>query len=84
MFWRENYARCCCGIFCRRADFVVGHLLSPAMIYVDVHGTYCRQSTEQKTKLGDEDGDDYDDDDDDDADDSDNVMIFIIIFIETC
>ena len=54
------------------------------MIYVDVHGTYCRQSTEQKTKLGDEDGDDYDDDDDDDADDSDNVMIFIIIFIETC
>ena len=73
------------------AYFIDGHkIMSPATIYADVHGTYCRQSTEQKIKLGDDDDDDgdddYDDDDDDndnDDDDSDNMMFFIL-FIEAC
>ena len=62
---------------CRRAYFVAVHILSPATIYADVHGTCCRQLSEQKLKLRDDDDDDSDDDDDD-------IMMIIIIFIEAC
>ena len=47
------------------------HILSPATIYVNVHGTYCRQSSERKINPDDED------------DDDDNIMM-ISILIETC
>ena len=70
----------CCGIFCRRAYVVAaGHILSPATIYADAHGTYCWQSSEPKLKLRDD-----DDNEDDDDDDDDDIMMIIIIFIETC
>ena len=58
---------------------VLRHILSPATIYADAHGTYCWQSSEPKLKLRDD-----DDNEDDDDDDDDDIMMIIIIFIETC
>ena len=64
------------------AYIVAEHILSPATICVDVHGTYCRQSSEKKKKKKKKNNlRDYDDDDDDDDDD---IMMIIFIFRETC
>ena len=53
------------------AYIIAEHILSPATVCVNVHGTYCRQSSERKINPDDED------------DDDDNIMM-IIILIETC